>query len=368
MDLHSVLIEEAQKEGFPLAGSVDLDLASQAIQPHIAHFDQWLAAGYAGKMDYIQRGRDRRADPRLLFPQAQSIFCVAMPYPKQPAGAENSSKGPRYARYLQGPDYHIEITEKLERVMQAVNSRLSAAQKSPLIWKVCVDTSAVLERSWAELCGLGWIGKNTLLIHPRYGSYLFLGEVLLSASTGRAPSPLPNYCGNCNRCLTTCPTQALPSPRVLDSNRCISYSTLEKRGDLALPKEQKEKFGNWIAGCDICQEVCPFNRKPTQEALCNGENIPKNISTELNQWEDLLREDSNAYRERVRHSALKRIKPEQFSRNLAMSLMNSLIKANHEEFGAMKEKLGSLIRIRLESETDLFAKSEWERCQAVIDS
>lgn len=316
MDLHQLLVKTAQKEGFPLAGSVDLD----QVLPHsnwketIQHLDQWLQEGYAGAMEYLARGRDRRADPRLLFPEAQSIFCVALPYPKKPAGAATPEVGPRYARYLQGPDYHLEIAEKLERVMQTV-----ATQHEGLKWKICVDTSAVLERSWAALAGLGWIGKNSLLIHPKLGSYLFLAEVLMNQPTGKAPAPLPNYCGNCTRCLTACPPQAFPQPRVLNSNRCISYWTLEKRGELGLSAADQKSIGPWIAGCDICQEVCPFNQKPSR----NDQQEIRPNATQVNTWDELLTESEEAYRLRVKNSAMKRIKPEQFKRNLEIARKNS---------------------------------------------
>src|SRR5204862_3603488 len=141
-----------------------------------------------------------------------SILVVALPYQKSPAGAPEPSRGPRYARYLKGADYHDTIAEKLEAVMKRV-----AAQAPELRWKVCVDTSAELERSWAALAGLGWIGKNTLLIHPKLGSYLFLGEILLNSELDQGPAPLKDYCGNCERCLQGCPTRAFRGPRDLDA-------------------------------------------------------------------------------------------------------------------------------------------------------
>jgi epoxyqueuosine reductase len=336
MDLHTILTEEAQAEGFPLASTLDLDSVLDPT-PHgpplfeksIQHFDRWISAGHAGAMSYLARGRDRRSDPRILFPGAQSMLCVALPYTKSPAGSLDEEKGPRYARYLQGPDYHLSISDKLERVMKRVSEKLAAQSNGndELKWKVCVDTSAILEKSWAALAGLGWIGKNTLLLHPRYGSYLFLGEVLINQRTGRGPSPLPNYCGHCTRCLNACPTDAFSEPGVLNSNRCISYWTLEKKGAIELDPSTRKKFGPWVAGCDVCQEVCPFNLKALRlmpESATELAKATDGAATHLKTWEALLKETETEYKLRVRLSAASRMKYRQFSRNLAIALRNAL--------------------------------------------
>jgi epoxyqueuosine reductase len=353
-------------------------------------------------MEYLIRGRERRTDPRLVFPQAQSVLSVAIPYPRNPAGASSESIGPKYARYLQGQDYHLEIAEKLERVMNAAKVRWNAASavaidslKPPsthankieiplpeLEWKICVDTSAVLERTWAARAGLGWIGKNTLLIHPQHGSYLFLAEVLINHKTGRGPALLPNLCGNCTRCLDSCPTNAIEQPGVLNSNSCIAYLTLEKRGELALDKMTQSKLGTWVAGCDVCQEVCPFNFKPTRKEMEGSRAMPHSSNaTLLNQWRDLLLETSEQYKERVRHSAMKRVKPAQFSRNLAITLKNALTselsKVNplnrtspeqHTAESGTREiyALANLVQSRLENEKDGIAQAEWKKCLASV--
>jgi epoxyqueuosine reductase len=315
MDFFETLIKNSHSEGFPLAGALDLDLAftEGTIQQHISRYDHWIEQGRHGAMEYLRRGQERRADPKLVFQEAQSILCVGLPYPTQPAGAPSPEIGPRYARYLQGPDYHVAIAEKLERVLQ--QTQLSFPD---LRWKICVDTSAVLERSWAALAGLGWIGKNTLLIHPRYGSYFFLGEVLLNFPTGRGPAPIKNLCGHCSACLQSCPTKALIEPGALDSNRCISYWTLEKRGDLNLDPASEKAIGPWIAGCDLCQEACPFNRKPSKTPT---EVLGPNATT-LHTWEALTAETTEEYKARIKNSALNRIKPDQFKRNLALCNQN----------------------------------------------
>ncbi|MDR3606082.1 MAG: tRNA epoxyqueuosine(34) reductase QueG [Oligoflexia bacterium] len=357
LSFHRALVEAAHEEGFPLAGAVDIDLAAPFFQEHVHRYDAWLAAGYEGAMEYLRRGRDRRADPRLLLPGAESVFVVALPYPAVPAGTLDVTKGPRYARYLRRNDYHGEIAARLERVMKRVVD--GGAAPDGLSWKVCVDTSAVLERAWALLAGLGWIGKNSLLIHPQHGSYLFLGEVLLTSKTGQGPRLLPNYCGNCERCLRACPTNALIEPGVLAANRCIAYWTLEKRGELMLDGRDRAAMGTWIAGCDICQEVCPFNSKAARAA----ETAPppddrENGALALGTWQALLEETEAGYKDRIRDSALSRVKPAQFRRNLALALTNAIPSFS----SAVKEKIKPLIERKLQAEPDEAVRREWSAC------
>lgn len=356
--LTEVLEASALAQGFALASALDLSLATEAIAPHVARYDQWLADGRAGAMQYLERGRDRRADPRVVFAEARSVLCVALPYPKRASGGSTPAEGPRYARYIHGRDYHEEIAERLELAMR--DAALKSGLGSELRWKVCVDTSAVLERSWATLAGLGWIGKNTLLIHPKLGSYFFLGVVLINQETGQGPRPLPDLCGHCTRCLDGCPTKALTEPRNLDSRRCISYWTLEKRGSLGLEEADKRAMGPWIAGCDICQEVCPFNLKAVKAEIAEGE-MPGNV--QLQEWEALLRETPEQYKARVKDSALSRIKPGQFSRNLAITLGNAVLADSTAELAGLEP----LVRLRLDSEVDPDARTEWERCLQLID-
>jgi epoxyqueuosine reductase len=367
MDLHDSLIEGAKQAGFPLAGALDLDSAlasGGALAGHVERYDRWLDNGYAGEMNYLERGRDRRADPRRVFPSAKSILCVAIPYSRGVAGAQSLNEGPRYARYLRGRDYHLAISEKLEAVMQGLNRDLLAVGQKGLNWKVCVDTSAVLERSWAALAGLGWIGKNTLLIHPKLGSYLFLAEVLIDTKVNRGPVPIPNLCGHCDRCLKSCPTGAFVEPGQLDSKKCISYWTLEKRGALPLNESERANSSGWIAGCDICQEVCPFNIKPAREV--ESVAAASDVTT-TNGWLELLRESAEGYRERVKDSALNRVKPEQFSRNLALALCHA-VSNDAIQKGAFLDEIRELVAQRSRVEQDPNAKSEWEKCALALHS
>ena len=369
MDLHDLFVSSALEHGIPLAGSVDIELAqsdpNHSFHDQIQKYRDWLKLGYSGAMEYLSRGLEKRENPALLFPSAQSVLTVAVPYSSKSTEFETSHNGPKYARYLRGPDYHVEISARLEKIMESVSQKWEGEKLS---WKVCVDTSAVLERTWAMLSGLGWIGKNTVLMHPQWGSYLFLGEVLVNARTHRAPVPMKSYCGNCQRCLDACPTQAFPKPQTLDSRKCISYWTLEKRGELDLSPLQKKQIGSWIAGCDICQEVCPFNfkRARTERTLPDP---PSDLGAiQLRDWKDLLTESPDEYRIRVSRSALKRVKPGQFSRNLALSLHNALKQAREKKDSAWIETLRPFIIQRHFSEEDEHAKKMWEECISTLDS
>lgn len=318
------LKKTAIQEGFLEAGGVDFESAWSDYLKHFENYDRWIEKGYHGEMSYLARGRDRRANPRLLFPELKSIFCVLLPYRRTPAGKVNPSEGPRYARYLDGPDYHEKVFLKLESVLKQVSAR---SPHLNLSWKICVDTSAVLERAWGALCGLGWIGKNTLLIHPKHGSYHFVGIAFLNAQLNATPTLLPDYCGNCSRCLKACPTDAFVQQRTLDSRKCIAYWTLEKRGELSISPNEKTKMGTWIAGCDICQEVCPFNLKPTRaeelslDSASHQKSSPSAIN--VNTWHSLETETTEKYKERVKNSALSRVKPEMFKRNLEIAKTNA---------------------------------------------
>ena len=317
--LLSALREEALSQGFSQASGVDWALARTEYAQHSARYEDWIARGFAGQMPYLVRGLDRRKNPELVFPELKSIFCVTLPYRQSPLGHLDPTQGPRYARYLDGPDYHDRISSKLTQTLERVRARPGF---STLTWKVCVDTSAVLERTWGSLTGLGWLGKNTLLIHPKWGSRFFIGVAFLNAELGQGIQKLPDYCGNCSRCLEGCPTQAFEQPHLLDSRRCISYWTLEKRGELELTPTQEKAIGTWVAGCDTCQDVCPFNTKP--ERLLGDPEVdrPSEDPYALT-WEQLENESDDGYTRRTRGSALERVKPAMRKRNLEMAIKNS---------------------------------------------
>lgn len=299
------LKQDLLAEGFFAVGAFDFSLVESELRFHREQYQKWIAAGYHGSMAYLERGLERRFNPELVMPGAVSAVVVAQAYDPRPVEKDSI----RYARYLNGPDYHVAIPEKLERVFKTIPEVKS---------KICVDTSAVLERAFGAIAGLGWIGKNTLLIHPQHGSYFFIGVVLTNAHTFRGSDLLKDYCGNCERCLNACPTQAFPAPHVLDSKKCISYLTLEHRG----PVEPSPQTDGYLAGCDRCQEVCPFNTKSVRIADEVWGDFTVNASIELNQ-ELLAQETEEAYRMRVRSSSLKRVKYADSRRNLAWTLQRS---------------------------------------------
>jgi epoxyqueuosine reductase len=250
--LYTLLFEESRLAGFVLCGALDLGRARAALDEQLLRYDQWLARGYCGEMEYLRSGRDRRADPRRVFPAARSVLSVAWPHDPRPLGSEDPARGPRFARYLRGADYHSLLASRLEGGLARASERWTALGKPPLRWKVAVDTSAVLERGLAALAGLGWIGRNGMLIHPKWGSYLLLAEAFLDQETGRSPEPGVSLCGRCKRCVGGCPTRALfeeDGRWVLDSRRCTAYRTLEAKAEESTELDLEQ--GPWVAGCDL---------------------------------------------------------------------------------------------------------------------
>lgn len=287
-------------QGFAVTGAVDFEAATPLYQEHAARYREWITAGKQGEMAYLERGLARRLDPKLVFPDLQSVITVAMPYGPHPVGEPTL----RYARYLNEDDYHDVMKSKLERAfLQMAEQKLLP---DAFNYKICVDTSAVLERTWAVLSGLGWIGKNTLLIHPQHGSYLFLGVVFTNAIFNKEVTLLKDYCGSCTRCISSCPTEALSS-HDLDSRKCISYLTLEQRGSWSAP----QPLNGFLAGCDLCQESCPYNTKAVKKSE------PSPLLPHLVLDADRLKEESeDEYRARVKGTALSRVKYADFRRNL----------------------------------------------------
>jgi epoxyqueuosine reductase len=287
-------------------GFVDIELARSKFSNHTDRYRNWLDAGFFGEMQYLKRGLERRENLELLLPGARSVFAVLEPYSTRPLGGDV-----RFARYLREGDYHATLKSKLESFVAELKK-----SRPELRAKVCVDTSAVLERSWAALSGLGWIGKNTLLIHPQLGSYHFIGVVIFDQETGEAPALIKNYCGNCDRCLRACPTQAFIEPSLLDARKCISYLTLEYRGDI----DASVNTGPWVAGCDVCQEVCPFNLKRVKLEGVDGAHRGDGTSIFELDPSALQSLTEDQYRSLVQRSSLSRVKYPAFRRNLSKIL------------------------------------------------
>lgn len=284
--------------------------------PDAAYYRDWLAKGYAGSMAYLSRHQDLRANPALLLDGAKSIICTALSYHRPPNASAPFMTEPtgRIASYARGKDYHLVIHNLLDQF----TAELRQAFDDPFDARAFVDTGPLLERSLAATAGLGWIGKNTLLMHHQTGSYLFLGELITTLDL-EPTEPLPDHCGTCTRCLEACPTKAFPAPYKLDASRCISYFTIEHRGEI--PPDIQPELNDWIFGCDICQEVCPHNaRAPlaTLPAICT-ERIAERIP--LRQW---ARMDADQYRQLTHDSALSRARLPMMQRNAAIALNNVL--------------------------------------------
>jgi epoxyqueuosine reductase len=241
LSLEERLKAQAFGVGFDLAGICTLGAAGTAHA-----FDEWLEHGYAGTMDYLARGRDKRHDSRLPVPRAVSAIVVAMSY----GGREPS--GP-VARYARGDDYHDVMLERLQSVHRWLDDEIGR----PITGKAYVDTGPLLERDLARRAGLGWFGKSTNLINPSLGSFFFLGALLVELALAPDAPFEADRCGTCTRCLEACPTDAFVEPRVLDATRCISYLTIELKG--AIPEPLRAPIGDHLYGCDVCQDVCPWN-------------------------------------------------------------------------------------------------------------
>ena len=294
--------------GFDLCG-----IAPAGASQHADHLRAWLTAGRHGEMHYLAARFDERVDVRTYFPPARSVVCVAMNYhvPLTLAEAPSPDSG-RVARYALGEDYHVHIQKRLKDLADW----LRAAWPGTLT-KFAVDTAPVLERELAVRAGIGWQGKNTNVISPTIGSWIFLAELFTSLDLP-ADAPATDHCGTCTRCIDSCPTGAITRPYELDATRCISYLTIEHRGDVA--DDLRRLTGDWLYGCDVCQDVCPFNgRAPaaTDAALQPRLPIGRLDAAAVAQW------SPDDYQHATRRSAMRRVKLPIFQRNARTVLENA---------------------------------------------
>jgi epoxyqueuosine reductase len=303
--LAELLKAQAYGLGFDLVGITSLGPVESA-----RHFDTWLDRGFAGEMHYLPRGADKRRDSRSPFPGVTSAIVVGLSY----GGREPS--GP-VARYARGDDYHELMTARLEELHQWLVQELG----QPIRGKAYVDTGPILERDLARRAGLGWFGKNTSLVNPRIGSFFFIGALLVDLDL---PADAPfesDRCGTCTRCLDACPTNAFVEPRMLDATRCISYLTIEAKG--AIPIDLRDKIGELIYGCDICQDVCPWNVRFSSELREDGFR-PRDVLTSdpRSLASDILEMDDASFQREFKGSPMKRAKRRGLARNAATVLGN----------------------------------------------
>jgi len=307
MTLTQRIRRRAAELGFDLVGFAPADPLAGA-----EFYARWVALGFAGEMDYLRRRLDKRADPARLVPGARTAICLGTNcYQETPAFAGGLHG--RIACYARGDDYHELIKKRLFSLWDFIQAQTDGRVDG----RVYVDTGPVLERELARRAGLGWRGKNTCLINERMGSFLFLAEIILDLELDY-DQPAADHCGTCTRCLDACPTGAFPEPYVLDARRCISYLTIELKGPV--PRDLREGMGRWILGCDICQDVCPWNRKakPASEPAfrprrgLDPPSLPR-----------LLVMDRDAFNEQFRRSPAKRPKRRGLLRSAAVALGNS---------------------------------------------
>ncbi len=247
--------EKIKQWGFDLGfDCVGITSAQPVDNPHIDAFKNYLANGYQGDMQYLSRNIEKRLDVRLLVPGARSVICAALNYYHETPAQNSTRLCGKVARYAWERDYHDVVKEKLHRLADHIR----AAVDTPVITRCFVDTAPILEKAYAARAGLGWIGKNTLLLNEKFGSWLVFGEIVTDLELD-CDQPVPDRCGDCDLCLHACPTNALIEPRILDARRCISYLTIESKSEV--PAELQPKIGNWLFGCDNCQNACPFNQK-----------------------------------------------------------------------------------------------------------
>lgn len=299
-------------------GFTHIGVTPAAPSPFLAAYERWIDAGMHGSMGYMARPdrTARRRDLNVILPGVQSIIIAAVDYRTRiPDAILSDPRRGRIAAYAWTLDYHDRITPRLEGLAARLAAMESAAQR------VYVDTGAILERGHGYAAGLGFIGKNTMLIHPRRGSYFFLGEILTTAACADydAPAFAPSLCGTCTRCLAACPTAAFPEPYVLDARRCISYLTIEHKGSIA--PDLRPAMGNWIYGCDVCQDVCPWNR--FTPLTPDADFAPPDADRAAPPLCDLLELDEAAFRARFAGSPLIRTGWERLLRNACIAAGNS---------------------------------------------
>ena len=295
--------QKAFEVGFQKVGIV----TAEPLEGEGDKLSQWLARGFQGEMAWMKREPEKRSDPRILFPPVKSVIVVALNY-YTPYKHGNDPNAGKISRYAWGDDYHDVLKEKLSELLDWIKTRDAAAEG-----KICVDTAPIMDKAWAVRAGIGWLGKHSNVITKDYGSWVFIGEILLNIELEYDVEIVSDHCGSCTMCLDACPTSAIVEPYVVDSRKCISYATIELRSE-NLPTEIENHLEGWLYGCDICQDVCPWNRfeKPSGEA--GFEPRQGETSTDLDKILSLTPEQ---YAERFRGTAIKRAKLTGLKRNAA---------------------------------------------------
>lgn len=274
------------------------------LEEEAPHLEEWLQANYQGEMAWLNNHFDKRLDPRLLVPGAKTVISLLFNY--FPEDEQQDPEAPKIARYAYGEDYHFVIKRKLKDLLSFMHEEIGAVEG-----RVFVDSAPVMERKWAQEAGLGWQAKNTLLINKRKGSFFFLAQLIVDLEVEYDQAVQTDHCGTCTRCIDACPTEAIIGPNILDASKCISYLTIELKD--AIPEDFKGRMENWAFGCDICQEVCPWNRFSLSHREPAFDPHPELLAMSSGEWHEMTEE---VFRKVFKKSALKRKKYSGLIRNL----------------------------------------------------
>ncbi len=292
---------EAQKLGFLFCGIAEAGF----LEREAPRLESWLQQGFHGEMSYMENHFDKRLDPRLLVEDAKSVISLGLNYYSEQQQLDPLA--PKISRYAFGTDYHDVIKQKLFTLLDLIREEIGEVNG-----RAFVDSAPVLDRAWAKKAGLGWVGKNGNLISKQKGSFFFLAELIVDLELEYDIEPTKDYCGTCTRCIDTCPTEAIIAPAVVDGSRCISYLTIELKNEI--PQEFKGKMENWAFGCDICQDVCPWNRFSVlhnEPAFHPPENL---LEMSKQDWEEIT---EDTFKKVFKNSAVKRTKFAGLTRNIS---------------------------------------------------
>lgn len=298
---HTTLIKQKAHElGFSFCGISKAGF----LEEEAPRLERWLAENRHGSMNYMENHFDKRLDPRLLVDGAKSVVSLMLNYYSEEK--QQDPDAPKISQYAYGTDYHFVIKDKLKTLLQFIQDEIGEVGG-----RVFVDSAPVMDKAWAQKSGLGWMGKNANIIHPKAGSFFFIAELILDLEL-EPDGPIKDYCGTCTACIDACPTEAIVQPYLVDGSKCISYLTIELK-DAVLPEAFRSQMDNWMFGCDVCQDVCPWNRfsKPhSTPAFRPNEQL---LQLSKADWHDLTEE---VFRELFRNSAVKRTKFEGLKRNI----------------------------------------------------
>jgi epoxyqueuosine reductase len=299
---YSYLIKsEAKNLGFMFCGISKAEF----LEEDAPRLEAWLQKGMHGEMKYMENHFDKRLDPRLLVDNAKSVISLGLNYFTDKEQTDILS--PKISKYAYGTDYHLVIKDKLKQLLQIINEKIGEVNG-----RAFVDSAPVLDKAWAKKAGLGWIGKNTNLINKKTGSFFFLAELIVDLELKYDIEPATDHCGTCTNCIDACPTEAIVAPYIVDGSRCISYLTIELKNEI--PQEFKGKMDNWMFGCDVCQDVCPWNKFSVLHNEPSFTPHPDLLNLNSKDWKDITEDVFNKV---FKNSAVKRTKFNGLKRNIS---------------------------------------------------